>query len=364
MEIRRVTLPLVTPFRTAAGVELDRNAVLVRTVVGDVEGWGECVAMTAPLYSSEYAGGAADVLIHHLGPRLVGRDVHADAVAAILAEVKGHPMAKAAIELAVLDSELRIEGRSLAARLGATRDRVPAGVAIGLASSIGELLDTVHGFVDAGYPRVKLKIEPGWDVAPVRALRARFGPDLLLQVDANGSYTSVADAVARLAPLDDLDLLLIEQPLADDDLEGHAELGRRLTTPLCLDESITSARAAEQAIAMGACRVVNLKAGRVGGLLEAVRVHDVCVAAGVQLWCGGMLETGLGRAANLALAALPGFTLPGDLSASDRWFAEDLTDPFVLDAGELAVPSGPGLGVAPRAEVLERYTTSVELLHP
>jgi len=364
VEIRRVSLPLVTPFRSAAGVELDRNAVLVRTVVGDVEGWGECVAMTAPLYSSEYADGAAHVLIHHLAPRLVGRDVHADAVAAVLAEVKGHPMAKAALELAVLDSELRIEGRSLAARLGATRDRVPAGVAVGLASSIGELLDTVHGFVEAGYPRVKLKIEPGWDVAPVRAVRERFGPDLLLQVDANGSYTSVADAAARLAPLDDLDLLLIEQPLEDDDLEGHADLGRRLTTPLCLDESITSARATERAIAMGACRVVNVKAGRVGGFLEAVRVHDVCLAAGVPVWCGGMLETGLGRAANLALAALPGFTLPGDLSASDRWFAEDITEPFVLDGGELAVPDGPGLGVTPRPDVLTEHTHAVEIIRP
>ena len=364
VEIRRVSVPLVTPFRTATGVEHERNAVLVRTFCGDVEGWGECVAMTAPLYSSEYAEGAAHVLVHHLAPLLVGRDLGAEAVVPGLAAVKGHPMAKAALELAVLDAELRIEGRSLAARLGATRDRVPAGVAIGLASSIGELLDTVHGFVEAGYPRVKLKIEPGWDVEPVRAVRERFGAELLLQVDANGSYASVSDAVARLAPLDDFALLMIEQPLDDDDLTGHAELGRRLTTPLCLDESITSARAAEQAIALDACRVVNIKAGRVGGFLEAVRVHDVCLAAGVPVWCGGMLETGLGRAANLALAALPGFTLPGDLSASDRWFAEDLTDPFVLEDGELAVPRGPGLGVTPRAQVLTEHTNAIEIVRP
>jgi o-succinylbenzoate synthase len=364
VEIRRVTLPLVTPFRTAAGVEHERNAVVVRALIGDVEGWAECVAMTAPVYTSEYAAGAFDVLVHHLAPRLVGREARAEAVIPTLATVRGHPMSKAALEGAVLDAELRIEGRSLAARLGAVRDRVPAGVAVGLSSSIGELLDTVQPFVDAGYPRVKLKIEPGWDVEPVRAVRERFGADLLLQVDANGSYGSPADAAVRLAPLDELNLLLIEQPLDEDDLAGHAELAQRISTPICLDESITSARDAAQAIAMDACRVVNIKAGRVGGLLEAVRIHDLCRTAGIPVWCGGMLETGLGRAANVALAALPGFTLPGDLSASSRWFAADLTEPFVLEDGHLAVPTGPGLGVTPRPEVLTEHTNAIEIVRP
>jgi O-succinylbenzoate synthase len=249
---------------------------------------------------------------------------------------------------------------SLSHYLGGVRDMVDAGVAVGIAPSIGELLDTVAAHVEAGYRRVKLKVEPGWDVEPVRAVRERFGPDLLLQVDANASYT-LADA-PHLAMLDRFGLVLIEQPLPEDDLAGHAALARRITTPICLDESIRSARDAAAAIGAGACSVVNVKPGRVGGLLEARRVHDVCVAHDVPVWCGGMLETGIGRAANVALASLPGFTLPGDLSASDRYFEEDVTEPFVLDGGRLAVPPGPGIGVTPRTGRLDGCTTSVELL--
>ena len=359
-----MTLPLIAPFRTATGTESERNVVLVRVMTGDVEGWGECAALTAPTYTSEYTAGAARVLTEHLAPALVGRELDAVTVLPTLSPIKGHPMAKAAVEMAVLDAELRHEGRSLAARLGAARDRVPAGVAAGIAATIGELLDEIGALVDAGYRRVKLKIQPGWDVEPVRAVRERFGGDLLLLVDANGSYPTAEDAVARLAPLDDLDLVLIEQPLADDDLAGHAELGKRLRTPICLDESITSVQSTRDALEAGACRVVSIKAGRVGGYLEAVRIHDVCVAADVPVWCGGMLETGLGRAANIALAALPGFTIPGDLYASDRWFAEDLTDPFVLEDGELRVPDSPGIGVTPRADVLTEHTDAVHIVHP
>jgi O-succinylbenzoate synthase len=271
-------------------------------------------------------------------------------------------MAKAAVEMAVLDAELRAEGRTLASRLGAERDRVPAGVSIGLADSVPALLATIASHVAVGYRRVKLKIQPGWDVEPVQAVRARFGVELELQVDANGAYT--LDDAAHLAELDGFGLLLIEQPLAVDDLRGHAELGQRIDTPICLDESITSTTAAAEAIERGACRVVNVKAGRVGGYLEAVRIHDVCVAAGVPVWCGGMLETGLGRAANIALAALPGFTLTGDLSASSRWFAEDLTEPIELVDGHLLVPTDAGLGVTPRPEVLARRTTGTALVEP
>jgi O-succinylbenzoate synthase len=285
--------------------------------------------------------------------------VAAAAVADRLAPVKGHPMAKAALETAVLDAELRAAGTSLAQHIGAERDSVECGVAVGIADSVPDLLDEVAGYLDAGYRRVKLKIRPGWDVEPVGAVRQRFG-DVPLQVDANGSYR-LADA-PMLAALDRFELLLIEQPLAEDDLGAHAGLARLIETPICLDESITSARVAREAIELGACSVVCVKAGRVGGYLEAVRVHDVCRERGVPVWCGGMLETGLGRAANLALAALPGFTLPGDLSASDRYYARDLTAPFVLVDGRLPVPSAPGVGIAPDPDALHELTTSIEVL--
>jgi O-succinylbenzoate synthase len=267
--------------------------------------------------------------------------------------VKGHAMAKAALESAWLDAESRATGTSLARRLGGTRPTVAAGVAVGLTSGIPELLDEVGRRVAEGYRRVKLKIHPGWDVEPVAAVRDRFGPDLLLQADANGSYRR-ADA-SDLARLDAFDLLLIEQPLADDDLVGHAELAGKMTTPVCLDESITSAGAADTALALGACRVINIKPGRVGGLLEAVRIHDRCAGQGVPVWCGGMLETGVGRAANLALASLPNFSLPGDLSASGRWYREDITPPVSLEPdGTIAVPDGSGVDV--RMDVIDALT--------
>ena len=358
--LRRVRLPLVTPFRTSFGTETERDVLLVEVAGDGVTGWGECVAMNEPLYSSEWVDGAHAVARAHLLPRLAAAsaDVTAEEVAALLAPVKGHPMAKGAVEMAVLDAELRAAGRSLAEHLGAVTDRVAAGVSVGIPDSIDALLATVAGHLAEGYVRIKLKIEPGWDVEPVAAVRDRFGPEVALQVDANAAYT-LADT-DRLAQLDPYGLLLIEQPLAEDDLAGHAELARRITTPVCLDESITSARAAAEAIDRGACSVVNIKAGRVGGYLEARAVHDLCRAAGVAVWCGGMLETGLGRAANVALAALPGFTLPGDLSASDRYFHVDLTDPFVLEDGHLRVPTGPGIGRAPVATVLAEVTTEVE----
>jgi O-succinylbenzoate synthase len=358
-ELRRVRLPLVTPFRTSFGVERDRDVLLVRVVTADAEGWGECVAAAEPRYSSEYADGAADVLRRFLLPAVADLpDLRPEAVAPALGFVKGHRMAKAALELAVLDAWLRARGLPLARYLGATRDRVPAGVSVGIMASLPELLDAVAGYLEAGYRRIKLKIEPGWDLDPVWAVRDRFGEELALQVDANAAYT-LADA-DRLAGLDPFGLLLVEQPLAEEDLLGHAALQRRLRTPICLDESITSAKAAVDAVALGACRIVNVKAGRVGGYLEARRLHDQCLARGVPLWCGGMLETGIGRAANVALAALPGFTLPGDTSASDRYFRLDLTAPFVLQDGHLAVPDGPGLGVAPLPEALAELTASVE----
>ncbi len=379
IELRRLAMPLVAPFRTSFGTETGRDVLLVRVSTSDgPDGWGECVAMTGPLYSAEYADGAAEVIRRFLAPMLLGgatgaaagsthadsstgadsaADLTAEQVAGVLAPVKGHRMAKAALEMAVLDAQLRSRGESFGAFLGAARDRVPAGVSVGIMDTVPHLLDAVADYLEQGYLRVKLKIEPGWDLAPVRAVRERFG-DIPLQVDANAAYT-LADA-GTLAKLDDFDLLLIEQPLSEEDLREHAELARLLRTPICLDESIVSAKAAADAIALRAARVVNIKPGRVGGYLEARRVHDLCRASGVAVWCGGMLETGLGRAANVALAALPGFTLPGDTSASDRYFARDVTPPFVLNSGHLAVPTGPGLGVEPLPDALAEFTVQTE----
>ncbi|MFF0149407.1 O-succinylbenzoate synthase [Amycolatopsis sulphurea] len=359
--LRRISLPLVRPFRTSLGVEYERPALLVHVTTSDSEGWGECVAGADAGYSSEYLAGAEDVLARHLVPPLLAAgNVTAPSVAPMLAGVKGHRMAKAALETAVLDAELRGYGMSFATSLGAVADRVPSGVSVGIMDSVPELLDAVGGYLEAGYRRVKLKIEPGWDVEPVRAVRERFGEDLPLQVDANGAY-ALGDA-RHLARLDGFGLLLIEQPLDEEDLLGHAELARQLRTPMCLDESIVSARSAAAAITLGACRIVNIKPGRVGGYLEARRIHDVCAAHGVAVWCGGMLETGLGRAGNLALAALPNCTLPGDVSASRRYYETDLTEPFTLVDGYLPVPSGPGLGVTPIPSVLAEVTTAVREL--
>jgi O-succinylbenzoate synthase len=359
VELRRIAMPLVAPFRTSFGTELDREVVLVRVVSEHAEGWGECVAMSEPLYSSEYVDAAADVIRRFLVPALAALpDVDAHAAERAFARFKGHPMAKAAVEAAVLDAQLRQVGMSFGAFLGAVHDAVPAGVSVGIMDSIPELLTAVEGYLAEGYLRIKLKIEPGWDVAPVRAVRERFGDDILLQVDANTAYTLADSGV--LAKLDPFDLLLIEQPLPEDDIAGHAKLARLVRTPICLDESITSAKVAADAISLGATRIVNIKPGRVGGYLEARRIHDVCAAHGVPVWCGGMLETGIGRAANVALAALPNFTLPGDTSASNRYYRRDITAPFVLQDGHVRVPAGDGIGVTPDQDALDSVTVSTE----
>lgn len=357
LELRRIAMPLVRPFRTSFGVETTRDILIVRAETDVGEGWGECVAMAEPRYSPEYVDGAAHVIEHFLAPVLLAEPSLApEHVARLLAVFEGHPMAKAAVEMAILDAALRAEGTSIAAHLGAVRDRVPAGVSVGITDDVDTLLEHVAGYLDDGYLRIKLKIEPGRDIERVRAVRDRFGEDLLVQVDANAAY-SVADA-SHLARLDEFGLLLIEQPLPPEDIAGHATLARALRTPICLDESVTSAAVAQDCIDRRATAVINVKAGRVGGYLEAVHVHDVAAAAGVPVWCGGMLETGLGRAANVALAALPNFTLPGDTSASARYWATDLTEPFVLEDGHIAVPTGPGLGVEPLPDVLAGATTS------
>ncbi|HEY0620291.1 MAG TPA: o-succinylbenzoate synthase [Kribbella sp.] len=361
VELRRIALPLVRPFRTSFGVQTRRDVLLIHVVTDQGEGWGECVALADPFYSSEYVEGAQAVLRDYLVPRLLAApDVTARAVAPLLGQILGHRMAKAAIETAVLDAELRAHNLSFASYLGATRTEVECGVSVGIAASVDKLLEEIAVYVKQGYRRIKLKIEPGWDVEPVRAVRESFGPELPLQVDANAAYDAATSA--RLEALDEFGLLLIEQPFAEDDLHQHAVLSQRISTAVCLDESITSARAAADAIRQGACSVINIKAGRMGGYLESVRVHDLCEAQGIPVWCGGMLETGIGRAANVALAALPNFRYPGDTSASDRYYDQDVTEPFVLRDGMLSVPTGPGMGVEPRQEVLQALTTSVETL--
>jgi O-succinylbenzoate synthase len=361
VELRVLHLPLVSPFTTSFGTETVREVIVVRARTSDGVGWGEIVTQQAPLYSSEYTRGAWDVAQRYLVPALLDRGrIAPDDVGGVLAPFIGHRMVKAGLELAVLDAALRAEGRSLAAHLGAVHERIPSGVSVGIQRDPAALVETVGAYLNEGYARIKIKIKPGRDVADTAAVREAFGA-IPLQVDANSAYT-LAD-VDTLAALDRFDLLLIEQPLQEDDIVDHATLAARLRTPVCLDESIVSAKAAADALVLRAASVINIKAGRVGGYLEAVRVHDLCREAGVPVWCGGMLETGIGRAANAALAALPGFTLTGDVSASDRFYTRDIvTDPIRLEDGHVRVPTGPGIGIEIDHEALDDLTVDrVEL---
>jgi O-succinylbenzoate synthase len=362
VELLLVDLPLVRPFRTSFGEVSDKRCVLVRVETDEAEGWGECVADSRPDFSGEFNEGAWLVLRDFLAPSLFrAGDVDVAAADLAFADVRGNPMAKAALLDAVVDADLRASGTSLASWLGAERDRVQCGVSIGIAPSTDALLEQVSDYLEQGYRRIKLKIEPGVDVERVRSVRDAH-PGILLSVDANAAY-SLAD-VDVFRSMDDVDLLMIEQPLHHEDLLRHAELQALLRTDLCLDESIRSAADATAALELGACRIVNIKQGRVGGLLEAKRIHDLCVERRVPVWCGGMLETGVGRAVNVALAAMPGFTLPGDTSASARYFHEDLTEPFELAPdGTMAVPTGPGIGVAPRPDRLQACVIRRELIH-
>ncbi|MHB1988763.1 MAG: o-succinylbenzoate synthase [Acidimicrobiales bacterium] len=356
VELVMVSLPLVRPFRTSFGTERVREAILVHIETPEADGWGECVSGAQPLYSPEFNDAAWTVIEQLFVPQLSSvSELFATDVAPLLSEWKGHRMAKAALEMAVLDADLRAQELSLQSYLGGRGETVTPGVSVGMTRTIDELIGIVAAHREEGYKRVKLKIEPGSDIEPVRAVRALLGDEFLLQVDANAAYTR-SDG-PHLSELDEFGLLLIEQPLGEEDLLGHAALASQIQTRLCLDESIVSCQVAVDALALGACEVVNIKAGRVGGYLEAKKIHDVCAAAGVPVWCGGMLETGLGRAANLALASLPGFCLPGDISATSRYFHEDITAPFVLDAGAIAVPTGPGLGVEVDRPTLDRLTT-------
>jgi O-succinylbenzoate synthase len=364
IELLRLDMPLVSPFRTSFGVQTGRDVLLVVVHTADGgTGYGECVALADPVYNEEFVDSAAHVLRRYLAPAVLAcPELTAARVAELTEGFLGHRMAKAALELAVLDAQLRHAGMSLADYLGGTRDRVDVGVSVGIADSLEELVDTVGRYREQGYGRVKLKIEPGFDLEPVAAVREAFGADLPLQVDGNSAYR--AEHLTHLARLDEFGLLLIEQPFAHEAIALHRDLARRCGTPICLDESLTSAAVTARAITAGACGVANIKAARLGGYLEARRTHDVAQALDTPVWCGGMLETGVGRAANLALASLPNFTLPGDISASARYYAEDLTDPFTLVDGQIEVPRGPGLGVTIREDVLRQALRSRTEIRP
>ena len=346
IELRVIRLPLVRPFETSFG-RIDRRTFLLVLVEEDgVTGFGECVADADPFYSAETTVTARHIIEDFIAPLLLGHELaHPGEIYGRLARIRGHNMAKAAVEMAAWDLAARQQGRPLAALLGGVRPAIDAGVSIGIQPSLEELIERVQAERAAGYRRIKIKIKPGWDVEPVARIRTSVG-DVPLMVDANAAYR-LADT-PRLAALDRFDLMMIEQPLDYDDLRDHAELQRQVRTPICLDESIGSVRAAADAIAIGACRIVNIKPGRVGGHGESVRLHDLCARHGLPVWHGGMLESGIGRAHNIHLSTLPNFTLPGDVAASARYFVPDLIEPpiAVQPDGTISVPTGPGIGVS------------------
>jgi O-succinylbenzoate synthase len=356
VELRSLSLPMSQGFETSFSRTTRKDFLLLALSADGVTGYGECVADENPYYLPETIGTVHHVLRDFLVPLALSRPfAHPRDLAEALAPVRGHEMAKATLEMAAWELESRRRGQPLHALLGGRGGVIAAGVSIGLQKDEAALVDAVAREVAAGYRRIKIKIKPGHDVRLVEAVRARF-PDLPLMVDANNAYTLAERGVFEA--LDGYGLTMIEQPLAWDDLVDHASLQRGLRTPLCLDESIRSTAHARHALDLGSCRVINLKVGRVGGFAEALALHDLCVARGVPLWCGGMVESGIGRLANVHLQTLPGFTLPGDTSASARYFAEDLVDPPVTVAadGTIAVPEGPGIGHAIQWDRVERAT--------
>ena len=361
IELSTIHLPLVRPFRTSFGTQTSREVLMVKvTNENGTIGWAECVAMSEPLYSPEYVIGCLDLMKRFLIPALRAKEnLTAEDVPVVLKPFLGGQMAKAALETAILDAQLKEQDVSLAKYLGATKTKVECGVSVGIANDLGALAEEVKSYVDAGYRRIKLKIEPGWDYEAVKAIRNIY-PEIPLQVDANQAYSRSDGKL--LAKLDEFNLLLIEQPLDEHDILGHAMLAKEVKTPICLDESIISLQSAEDALSLKATTIINIKPGRVGGYIESKKIHDLCVKNNIPVWCGGMLETGIGRAANLALAALPGFTLPGDTSASARYFKQDITTPFVMDDGYLTVPTGPGIGIEPDLEFLNSITKSKEIV--
>jgi o-succinylbenzoate synthase len=360
VEIREIRMPLVHPFETSFGKTTTRRIVLVRVEADGLTGWGEVTCGETPFYSYETPETAWHILRDFLIPWSLERDWNTAAdIAPRFRPIRGHNMAKAALENALWDIESQREDVSLAKLLGGTLDEIPCGVSIGIQNSVDELLDKIRKELDAGYQRIKIKIKPGWDVEVLDRVRQEF-PRVPLMADANSAYT-LAD-LPRLKLLDRFYLMMVEQPLGWDDILDHVKLQREISTPICLDESIHSAEDARKAIEVGACKIINVKLGRVGGFAEARRVHDVCRASKVPVWCGGMLESGIGRAHNISLSTLPGFTLPGDVSASRRYWTEDIIDPevAVTSVGTIRVPQAAGRGFETNMERIEKATVRKE----
>ena len=359
--LREIHLRLLSPFQTSFGTSDLRRILITQVEADNVTGWGESTAGENPFYSYETVETAWLILHDYLWPMVRNRAIDASEVWDLLAGVRGHNMAKAALESAIWDAEAKQEGVALAALLGGTRREIPCGVSIGIQPTMAELMRRVDHALAAGYQRVKIKIKPGLDIDPVRTLRERF-PTMQLMVDANSAY-SLEDA-ARLKQLDPFHLMMIEQPLGWDDIYSHAQLQRQLATPICLDECIHSVEHARAAIEAGACRILNIKLGRVGGHTAARRIHDLCQRKAIPVWCGGMLESGIGRAHNIALSSLANFSLPGDVSASRRYWAEDIIEPEVevSKQGTIRVPSAPGIGFAVRIDRIDSLTKRREVL--
>jgi O-succinylbenzoate synthase len=356
VEMRLIRLPLLEPFETSFG-KIDSRLIFLLSLQSDgARGWGEVVAEEEPRYSYETVRTAFHVIRDFFAPELLKKPITGlDDLAQRLAPFRGHNMAKAGLELAFMDLLGQVRQQSLSTLVGGDRKRVDVGVSLGIQPTLSKLVQRVDHYLDLGYQRIKLKIKPGWDIDVVDEVRRRH-PEILLSVDANSAYT--LDDVDHLTQLDSFNLLMIEQPLHNDDLVDHAKLQKTMRTPLCLDESIVSERHARLALELDSCRIINIKVGRVGGYSQALGIHDLCLAQSVPGWCGGMLESGIGRAHNLALASLPGFTLPGDISASGRYFERDIVTPGVtVDAdGTVAVPDGPGLGLDVDLGFIERLT--------
>ena len=358
--LRELPLKLRERFEISSGGTEARRVLLLTLEAEGVEGWSECVAGETPGYSYETTDTAWHVLTRWLLPALVAGE--ADDLRALRPApwLRGHPMARATVEMAGWDLEARRRGVSLALLLGGSDAALPVGVSIGIQRSPEALLRKVDGYLEEGYRKIKIKIKPERDVEMLRAVRDRF-PEAPIMADANSAYR-LPDDLSRLREMDDFDLMMIEQPLSHDDMMDHAELQRRIETPVCLDESVRSPEDARLALHLKAGRIVNIKPGRVGGLASSKAVHDLCVGAGWPVWCGGMLESGIGRAHNVALATLPGFTLPGDISESKRYWAEDVVEPeFEMEDGLMPVPDGPGIGVRPRMERIETLTVRKEV---
>jgi O-succinylbenzoate synthase len=360
--LRELHMQLVTPFETSVERTDIRRILLLEAVVDDVVGWGECVAGEAPTYSPETTDTAWHILRDHLWPLLKGREFGSAAdVWELLAPVRGHNMAKGALEAAIWDAEAMQKGIPLSKLIGGVRDEIASGVSIGIKNSPEDLVAAVKQELAAGYQRVKIKIKPGKDVEYVQRLRQDF-PRIKLMVDANSAYT-LGDW-PLLKQLEAFYLMMIEQPLGWDDLYSHVELQKKLSTPICLDECIHTVEQAQAAIALGACKIINIKLGRVGGFTVAKRIHNLCQHNNIPVWCGGMLESGIGRAHNIALSTLPNFTLPGDVTASRRYWREDIIEPEVTvsSQGTIKVPVAPGIGFAPRLDLIEKLTVRIERL--